>query len=191
MLIIATLYGLLAWLVFRFRLLPWNWPWRIVTVLVGVAILTFFVGLLNYLTPSGRIVVVSRVLEVTPNVAGQVTTIAAERNALLKAGATLFEIDRSPYDFKVRQLKAALVDAKQKAEQLKGHVDLAEADVGAARAQVALTGQRRTDLERLARTDAASQFRVQDATTQAQLATAQLQAAQARGTNARLALEAD
>ena len=64
MVIIALLYVGVAWLVFfRFRLLPWNWPWRIVTVLLGGAILAVFIALLNTLTPSGRIAVVGRVVE--------------------------------------------------------------------------------------------------------------------------------
>jgi hypothetical protein len=37
MVIIVLLYVFLAWLVFfRFRLLPWNWPWRIVSWILGV-----------------------------------------------------------------------------------------------------------------------------------------------------------
>jgi sterol desaturase/sphingolipid hydroxylase (fatty acid hydroxylase superfamily) len=53
MVIIALLYICLAWLAyFQFKLLPWNWPWRIVTVLVGVAIVAVFVAPHNYLTPS-------------------------------------------------------------------------------------------------------------------------------------------
>ena len=44
------------------------------------------------------------------------------------------------------------------------------------------------DIETLVRRDATSQFRLQDATTQAELAAAQLQAAQARELNAKLAL---
>ena len=62
MVIIALLYIGLAWLLFfRFKLLPWSWPWRIITALVGVGILAVFMALLNYLTPSGRIAVVGRV----------------------------------------------------------------------------------------------------------------------------------
>jgi inner membrane protein involved in colicin E2 resistance len=61
MLIIAILYIGITWLVFfRFKLLPWNWPWRIVTLLVGCAILAVFIALLNTLTHSGRIAVVGR-----------------------------------------------------------------------------------------------------------------------------------
>ena len=61
MLFIALLYICAAWLIFfRFKLLPFNWPWRIVTVLLGCFILAVFVALLNTLTPSGRIAVIGR-----------------------------------------------------------------------------------------------------------------------------------
>jgi multidrug resistance efflux pump len=103
MLIIVILYVGAAWLVFfRFKLLPWNWPWRIVTLLLGCAIFAIFIALLNTLTPSGRIAVIRRVVEVTPNVAGAVTSIPVEPNVLVKAGTILFQIDPPPYDAKVK-----------------------------------------------------------------------------------------
>jgi multidrug efflux pump subunit AcrA (membrane-fusion protein) len=96
MVIIAILYVCAAWLVFfRFKLLPWNWPWRIVTGLLGLALLGVFVGLLNTLTPSGRIVVVGRVVEETPNVAGTVTSIPVEPNVLVKASAARIQLSRN------------------------------------------------------------------------------------------------
>jgi hypothetical protein len=77
MVVIALLYICLAWLeFFRFKLLPWNWPWRIVTTLVGVGILAVFMGLLNYLTPSGRIAVIGRVVAVTPLRNGRLNQMA-------------------------------------------------------------------------------------------------------------------
>ena len=177
MVIIAFLYICLAWLVFfRFKLLPWNWPARIVTVLVGIGILAVFMGLLNYLTPSGRIAVVGRVVEVTPNVAGQVTAIDVEPNVLVKSGAILFQIERAPYEYKVKQLQAALAEARQKAAQLKGSADLAAAEVKAVSAQLSLAERRRDDIERLTRTEAATQFRLQDATAQVELLSARLEA---------------
>lgn len=64
MLIVAAVYIAAAWLVFyKFRLLPWNWPWRIVTAMLGCALLGVFADLLNTLTPSGRIAVVGRALK--------------------------------------------------------------------------------------------------------------------------------
>src|SRR5580704_17969665 len=102
MVIVALLYIFLAWLVFfQFKLLPWNWPWRIVALILGVAVVAVFVALLNTWTPSGRIAVIGRVVEVTPNVAGQVTEIDVQPNVLVNAGTILFQIERAPYEYKV------------------------------------------------------------------------------------------
>lgn len=189
MVIVAVAYLALAWTVFiRFKLLPLNWPWRILTVLVGAAILSVFLALFNTMTPSGRIVVVSRVVEVTPTVSGTVVAIEAQPNLLMKAGSVLFRIDPAPYQFKVKQLKAAVAEAEQKVNQYKAQVDLAVADVAGLTAQLAYAEKRRDDIEKLARTSASSEFRFQDAVAQVALLNAQLQAARAREANARLVL---
>jgi multidrug resistance efflux pump len=189
MTIIVLLYVCAAWLVFfRLKLLPWSWPWRIVTVLLGCFILAVFLALLNTLTPSGRIAVVGRVVEVTPNVAGAVTSIPVEPNVLVKAGTILFQIDPAPYEAKVKQLQAAIAEARQKAEQLKAQVDLAAAEVKGVQSQLDYAGKRRADIEKLAQTNATSQFTLQDAIAKVDQLIAQLQAAEAREINARLAL---
>lgn len=126
MLIILLLYILLIWLIlFQFKWLRFNWLFRSLAVLVGAAIMAVFVGLLSYLTPSGKIEVIGRVTEVTPNVSGRVTAILVGLNVPAKAGTVLFQIDRAPFEYRVRQLKAALVEAQHKVGELK-------ADVGAA-----------------------------------------------------------
>jgi hypothetical protein len=53
--------------------------------LVGCFVLVVFVALLNTPTPSNRIAVVGRVVEVTPNVVGTVISIAGHPNVLVKA----------------------------------------------------------------------------------------------------------
>jgi multidrug resistance efflux pump len=65
------------------------------------------------------------VVEVTPNVAGTVTSIPVEPNVLVKAGTILFQIDPAPYQAKVKQLQAAVAEARQKPERLKAQVDAA------------------------------------------------------------------
>ena len=187
--IIVLLYIGLAWLVFfRLKLLPWNWPWRIVSLILGAAILAVFVALLNTLTPSGRVAVIGRVVEVTPNVAGQVTEINVQPNMLVNAGAILFQLERPPYEYKVKQLQAALAEARQKVEQLKSNVDLAAADADAIASQLIYAGRRREALEKLALTNATSKLSADEAGAQADMFTAQLAAARARETNAKLAL---
>jgi multidrug resistance efflux pump len=189
MLVIALLYIGIIWLVFfRLKILPWNWPWRIFTVVLGCFILAFFIGLLNTLTPSGRIAVVGRVVEVTPNISGTVTAIPVEPNTLVKSGTILFQIDPAPYAAKVNQLQASVAEARQKVEQLKAQVDLAVADVKGLTSQLAYAEKRRDDIEKLTRTAATSEFKLQDVVAQVDLLSAQLQAAKAREINARLAL---
>ena len=79
--IILITYLALAWLVFsKFKLVKWGWLSGAVTVLIGAFIIAVFMAMFNYLTPSGSFVIVSRVVEVTPNVSGQVIAIPVQPN---------------------------------------------------------------------------------------------------------------
>jgi multidrug resistance efflux pump len=188
MVIVIGLYAGLVWLVFfRLKLLRVTWITGLVTAAVGVAIVLVFVALLASLAPTGRIEVMGKVDEVTPNVGGQVTEVPVRRNVLVKAGTTLFQIDRAPYEYKVRQLEAALAEAKQKVPQLKAQAEAAAAEVLALKAQWERAEQRRQDLGQLGQRQATSQFNVEDATAQANALAAQLTAAKAREVSARLA----
>ncbi|WP_167772157.1 hypothetical protein [Bradyrhizobium frederickii] len=57
------------WLVFS-KLKLVRWGSGTAAVLTGAFILSVFEAMFNYLTPSGSIVVISRVVEVAPNVSG-------------------------------------------------------------------------------------------------------------------------
>ena len=88
--IILVTYLALAWLVFsKFKLVKWGWLSGTVTVLIGAFILAVFVAMFSYLTPSGSFVIVSRVVEVTPNVSGRVTAIPVQPNVPVKAGPSV------------------------------------------------------------------------------------------------------
>ena len=101
-LIILTLYLVLVWLIiFKLKLVKWGWGSGTVAVLIGVFILAVFLAMFNYLTPSGKFVIVSRVVEVTPNVSGQVMAIPVKTNVPVKAGTVLFEIDPAPCTFPI------------------------------------------------------------------------------------------
>jgi len=69
--IILCLYIVALWLVFsKMKLVRWGWVSGTVSVLIGVFMLATFLAPFNYLTPSGRVTVTGRVVEVTPNVTG-------------------------------------------------------------------------------------------------------------------------
>ena len=71
MVIILCLYIVALWVIFsKFKLVRWGWLSGTVSVLIGVFILAILLALFNYLTPSGRVTLTGRVVEVTPNVTG-------------------------------------------------------------------------------------------------------------------------
>lgn len=130
MLIILSLYAILVWLVFsRLKLIRWGWVSGTLTVIVGAFILAVFLAMFNYLTPSGSFVIVSRVVEVTPNVSGEIIDIPVQPNVPMKRGTILFRIDPAPFKYKVEQLSASLVQAKQQAQQLRANYEQATANV--------------------------------------------------------------
>jgi multidrug resistance efflux pump len=190
--IILCLYIVALWLVFsRFRLVRWSWASGTVAILVGVFILATFLALFNYLTPSGRVTVAGRVVEVTPNVTGQIVAIPVKPNVPVKKGDVLFQIDPAPFQYKVTQLQASLAGAKQQAEILKANYDQATANVAGLAAQVAFNTQRNADIQKLAAEGANTTFQAQDRQNQYETAVAQLNVAKASQQSAKLALDSD
>ncbi len=134
---------------------------------------------------------VSRVIEVTPNVSGQIVEIPVKPNVPVKAGAVLFQIDPAPFKYKVEQLRAGLAQAKLQASQLQNSYDQAAANVEGLSQQLAYNQKRLSDISSLAMEEANSEFRQQDTQVQAETVSAQLQAAKAAQANAKLALAAE
>ena len=120
MAIVAALYAVLVWLVFfKLKWLPWGWFTGTVTVLVGLFVCAIFVGFLSHLAPTGRVAVLGHVVEVTPNVSGQIIEISVQPNELVKAGTVLFRIDPTPYDAQVRTIDAQLKFQQLRLSQMK------------------------------------------------------------------------
>jgi multidrug resistance efflux pump len=192
MIIILCLYVVALWLVFsKFKLVRWGWLSGTVSVLVGVFILATFLALFNYLTPSGRVTVTGRVVEVTPNVTGQIVAIPVKPNVPVKANDVLFQIDPAPFQYKVTQLQASLAAAKQQVEILKSNYEQATANVEGLTTQVAYNKKRLADIQTLASEDANTQFQAQDKQVQYETVSAQLGAAKAAQQSAKLALDSE
>jgi multidrug resistance efflux pump len=136
------------------------------------------------------VVVAGRVVEVTPNVNGQVVSIPVATNVPVKKGAVLFEIDPTPFQYKVKQLEAALASAQQQAEQLKANYDQATANVHGLAGQLEFHSKRLADMQTLVTAQAATEFREQDTQNQVETTRFQLAAAEAAQVNAKIALDA-
>ena len=192
MLIILCLYLVALWAVFsKFKLVRWGWLSGTISLLIGGFILATFLALFNYLTPSGRVTVTGRVVEVTPNVTGQIVAIPVKPNVPVKANDVLFQIDPAPFQYKVTQLQASLAGAKQQVEILKSNYDQATANVSGLTTQVAFNKQRNADIQKLAAEGANTQFHAQDNQNQYETALAQLNAAKATQQSAKLAMDSE
>jgi multidrug resistance efflux pump len=190
MLIILALYLVLLWLLFsRLKLVRLGWVSGTLAALGGAFILAVFLALFNYLTPSGSFTVVSRVMEVAPNVAGQVIEIPVKVNQPVKAGAVLFRLDPAPFQYKVNQLEASLAQAQQQVKQLKASYDQATANVEGLTKQVAFHSERLADYQKMVSQDVQTEFRLQDTQIQYETARFQLEAAKAAQQNAKLAMD--
>jgi len=151
MIIILCLYILALWAVFsRFKLVRWGWLSGTISVFIGLFILAIFLALFNYLTPSGRLTVTGPVVEVTPNVTGQIVAIPVKPNIPVKANDVLFQIDPAPFQYKVSQIQASLAAAKQQVDILKSNYEQATANVSGLVAQVKFSTQRNADIQKLA-----------------------------------------
>jgi multidrug resistance efflux pump len=192
MVIILCLYLVALWLVFsKLKLVRWGWASGTVAVLVGAFILAVFLALFNYLTPSGKVTVAGRVVEVIPNVTGQIIAIPVKTNVPVKSGDVLFQIDPAPFQYKVAQLKASLAGAKQQAEILKSNYEQATANVIGLTAQVAFNTKRNADIQKLAAEGANTEFQAQDRQNQYETTLAQFNVAKAAQQSAKLALDSE
>jgi multidrug resistance efflux pump len=189
MIIILCLYLVALWLVFsKFKLVPWGWSAGTISLLIGGFILATFLALFNYLTPSARVTVTGRVVEVTPNVTGQIVAIPVRPNVPVRANDVLFQIDPAPFQYKVAQLQASLAGAKQQTEILKSnYYEQATANVEGLAVQAAYNKKRLADIQTLAADEASTQFQAQDKQVQYETVSAQFGAAKAARQSAKLA----
>src|SRR6266851_331468 len=192
MIIILCLYIVALWLVFsKFKLVRWGWLSGTVSILIGVFILATFLALFNYLTPSGKVTVTGRVVEVTPNVTGQIVAIPVKTNVPVKKNDVLFQIDPAPFQYKVTQLQASLAAARQQTQILKSNYEQARANVAGLEAQVKYNAKRLEDIQKLYAGGADTEFKEQDNQVQFETVTAQLNAAKATQQSAKLALDSE
>ena len=190
--IILCLYAFAMWAVFsKFKLVRWGWVSGTISVLIGVFILATFMALFNYLTPSGRVTVTGRVVEVAPNVSGEVIAIPVKSNVTVKTGEVLFQIDPAPFQYKVSQLRASLAAAQQQTKVLKSNYEQATASVAGLEAQQKYNAKRLRDIQKLYAEGANTEFKEEDNQVQYETVTAQLNAARATQESAKLTLDSE
>ena len=138
--LITFLFALVVWLVFfKFKWLKFTKAWGVLVLFFAAHLfLTFIVGL-RFITPySTNLKVVQYTIQLVPRLPEPtlVTAVLVQPNVAVKKGQPLFQFDRRPYEYQVRQLEAQLeaassnaISSKYKVEQLKAGLAGANQDV--------------------------------------------------------------
>jgi len=110
-------YALVVWLVFfKFKWLKFSIAWGFFSTFFAVHLLLIFLIGLRFVTPlATEARVIQHTIQLIPRLPEPtlVTAVLVQPNVPVKKGQSLFQFDRRPYEFKVRQLEAQLAKARQ------------------------------------------------------------------------------
>lgn len=141
MIIVLTLpYCALIWILIRVGVLPNSKAtWGSIGAWVLLLLIFLFIPM-QWGAPSGSARVMTRVVQIVPNISGQVIEVAAKPNAPMQKGDVLFRIDPVPFQHSVNLAEATLVrvqtQSKQDIEALEDtKANLRRAEAGAELAQ--------------------------------------------------------
>lgn len=116
-LLILVVFAAAVWLVFfKLKLLKFSIAWGIVSFLFGAHILLIFLIGLRFSTPySTDARVIQPTIQLIPRLPDPtlVTAVLVKPDVPVKKGQPLFQFDRRPYEYQVRQLEAELASAQE------------------------------------------------------------------------------
>ncbi len=158
-------YIIAVWLTFfKFKWMKFNITWAIVSVSVGLHLLIIFLIGLRFVTPySTNARMIQHTIQLTPrlNEPTLVTDVLVQPNVPVKKGQPLFQFDRRPYEYKVKELEAELAKAKQNVYVLEADVEVAKQKVIQLQAELVYARYEEKLSENLARRGAGPEEDVQ------------------------------
>ena len=148
-------FAVLVWLVFfKFRWLRFSIPWGVICIFFELHLLIIFLIGLRFVTPyATEAKVVQHTIQLIPRLPEPtlVTAVLVEPNVPVKKGQPLFQFDRRPYEYKVEELEAQLMQAKQNVRVMKADAEAAGQKVDRLRSELVYAGYQQklsTDLAR-------------------------------------------
>lgn len=163
--ILLGIYAFFVWLIFfKFKWLPWNNISMVIVVTIPVVAMSLLIMLLNIYAPSSADVRVFKyVVNVVPQVKGQVIEVPIEPNQPIKRGDVLFRIDPTPYQLQVKALEAQLANAQGGTRKMREELKAATSKSGAVRAQLDLARKRVEQNRQLVAAGAGDRFALEQA----------------------------
>lgn len=135
MIVFLTLcYCAVLFLLTKLNVIKLNTFWKASPLLWMALLLLFLFVPMQWGAPSGPTRNYETVIEIVPNVSGEVVSVPIKPREQLAKGAVLFEIDLVPFQAVVDQKKAALAEAQQAVPQLKAILDAKIATVAGEKA---------------------------------------------------------
>ena len=183
------------WLVFlKFKLLRLTPGWGIVFAFFVIHLCLVFVIGLRFVTPaSTNATIVQHTIQLVPRLPEPtlVTEVLVEENVPVQKDQPLFQFDRRPYEYKVEQLEAQLVQAQQNVNILRSDVDVAANKLTRMEVELEHVQYLKAIFDRLARERSVKEDAVEDWLTRLNTALATRDEAQAELANARFKYESD
>jgi multidrug resistance efflux pump len=158
---LTVCFILFVWLVFfKFKWLKWSVAWAIVSVIIFIHVLLIFMIGVRFVTPyttDARII--QHTIQLVPRLSEPtlVTAVLVEPDVPVKKGQPLFQFDRRPYEYKVKQLEATLAAAKQNVGVLKAEMEATAAAVPRAQSELAYAKIERQRNQKLVQDNAGSE----------------------------------
>ncbi len=136
-----------------------------VLVVLGVLVLLVaYYALADRYTPfTTDTYVQSYVIQLAPQVGGQVVKVLVNEGDEVKSGALLFELDPRPFEHKVAYLQAKLVEAEQQVKQLGAELAAAKADYERRVAEAGYAESVHRQEQQIFKTDSTTERRYLDA----------------------------
>ena len=192
MIVFLTLcYVAVLAILIKLKVIKLNLWWKLSPLVWLLLLLIVFFIPMQWGAPAGAVTMFQYVVEIVPNVSGEVTAVPAQGLKPMKKGDVLFKIDPRPYQYQVDRLEAMLAEAEQAVPQLKAALDAATATVVRAKSE---RDRAKREYERnraLAKQSAAAQREVVRWRTALRSAEAAILEAQARERQARLAYKSE
>ena len=158
---LTLIYVVVLFVLVKMKVLP-NTKATWLSTIVWVVVLFIFLFIpMQWGAPSGPVRIVTRAVQVIPNVNGQVMSIHVEPNQPLKRGEVLFQIDPEPFELAVSLAEASLVRVTTQVKQDQDALNSARAQLRQAQAARQLAQSRFDDDQKLVESGTISENRLE------------------------------
>jgi len=138
-LLITAIAGFIFWLVFfKFKWIRLTYGWGLFFIVFILHLMLIFLIGLRFVTPyTTNSTVIQYTIQLVPRLPEPtlVTAVLVEPDVPVKKGQPLFQFDRRPYAYKVRQLEAQLAQARQNVEVMQVNTEAAAQKVAKLKSQ--------------------------------------------------------